>query len=134
MALTPPFVTSEEFATWLGRPLTSTEADALPGLLLEASQAILDADRRGILSDLTTPTGTVVRVTRRMVKRALPGSATPGPPVTQDSATWGPYNQARTYANPGGDVYLAKQDKIDLGFLRQRAGGIDMWAGAHQVP
>lgn len=134
MALTPPFDTVDGFINWLGRPLTPAEAAALPSLLLDASQAILDADKHGVLDDQTTPSATVVRITRKMTKRALPGTVAGGVPVTQGSQSWGPFSQSQTYANPAGDIYLAKQDKIDLGFLRQRAGSVDMWAGAYDQP
>lgn len=133
MALTvpPAFATTSDLeARW--RPLTTDEATRANVLLQDASQQILDEDRYGVLADLTTPTLTLVKITCAMVMRAMASGIESGPPVTQDGWGAGPWNQQRTYANPTGDLYLTKAERKQLGFSRQRAAGVDMWAGSDQ--
>lgn len=135
MALTvpPAFATVPELAVRLQRTFTTGQAEQAAVLLEDASQKILDADKRGVLDDLTTPTNTLKRIVCAMVGRAMPAeTASAGPPVTQTSWSAGPWSAQSTFATPSGDLYLTKAEKIELGFLRQRAGGVDMWAGSDQ--
>ena len=130
MALTPPFATTNDLtARW--RALTAGETTRAGTLLLDASQLILDEDTRGVLDNLTTPNTTLVRIVCKMVERAMASTTVDQAPVTQESWGAGPFNQARTYANPSGDLYLTKAERRQLGFSRQRAGGSDMWTGAY---
>lgn len=133
MALTvpPAFATTGQLESrW--RSLTPAETTRAATLLEDASQQILDEDTHGVLADLTEPTLTLVKITCSMVIRAMASGIESGPPVTQDGWGAGPWNQQRTYANPTGDLYLTKAERRQLGFSRQRAGGVDMWAGSDQ--
>lgn len=133
MALTvpPAFATKAQLESrW--RTLTAAEAARAEVLLQDASQQILDEDRRGMLADLTSPTLTLQKIVCNMVIRAMAPGVEAGPPVTQDQWGAGPFNQSRTYANPTGDLYLTKSERRQLGFSRQVAGSVDMWAGAYE--
>lgn len=124
--LTPPFaVVSDLVDRW--RSLTTAEEIRAYVLLTDASQMILDEDRRHVLDALTEPTSTHVRITCKMVERAM-GTPADAPPVTQFSQTMGPFTNAGTLAGPSGDLYLTKAERRQLGFTRQRAGGHDQWA------
>jgi hypothetical protein len=132
LTVPPAFATVPQLESrW--RPLSSDEQERAGVLLIDASQLILDEDSRGVLDDLTEPTLTLQRIVCDMVERAM-GPATGGdggPPVTQESRAWPGFNQAVTYANPTGDLYLTKAERRQLGFTRQRAGHTDMWSGAY---
>lgn len=132
MALTvpPAFATIPELEKrW--RPLTEAEKPRAETLLEDASQKILDEDEHKVLDGLTEPTLTLKRIVCAMVVRAMASGIVAGPPVTQDSRTMGPFSEQQTYANPTGDLYLTKSERRDLGFKKQRAGSVDMWAGAY---
>lgn len=123
--LTPPFAVPTDLADrW--RPLTTDEQTRATVLLGDASQMILDEDKRHVLDALTVPTSTHVRIVCKMVERAM-GTAVDAPAVTQFSQTTGPFTETRTFAGPSGDIYLTKAERRQLGFSRQRAGGSDMW-------
>lgn len=133
MALTPPFATVDDLEDrW--RPLTPTEQALAETKLLDASQLILDEDRRGVLDNLTAPTLTLIGIVCAMVKRAMPGADDDdgaGPGVTQFSQTMGTFTEQRTFANPTADLYLTKAERRRLKLARQRAGYVDMWPGAY---
>ena len=123
--LTPPFaITSDLEARW--RPLTTAEFARATTLLLDASQMILDEDKRHVLDTLTDATSTHTRIVCKMVERAI-GSDVEAPAVTQFSQTTGPFTEMRTFAGPSGDLYLTKAERRQLGFTRQRAGNVAMW-------
>ena len=129
MALTPPFATVADLeAGW--RTLSTDETARATELLSRASQTILDEDRREVLAALTTITTTHIRIVCNMVRRAL---AVPVDqiPMTQYGETRGPFSEQMTFSNPGGDLYLTKAERRQLGFGRMSAGGSDMWAGAY---
>ena len=124
--LTPPFATITDLADrW--RPLSATEQTRATTLLLDASQMILDEDTRGVLKALTVPTSTHKRIACKMVERSM-GTPVDSPSVTQFSQTTGPFTQQSTLAGPSGDLYLTKAERRQLGFTRQRAGSVAMWA------
>ena len=124
--LTPPFATPADLiARW--RPLTADEIARAVMLLMDASQMILDEDKRRVLSALTVPTSTHARIVCKMVERAM-GTPVDAPSVTQFSQTMGPFTEASTLAGPSGDLYLTKAERRQLGFSRQRAGSVAMWA------
>jgi len=130
--LTPPFADVSDLVNrW--RPLTATEDVRAQTLLADASQMILDEDKRHVLSALTAPTSTHKRIVCKMVERAM-GSDADAPAVTQFSQTMGPFTEARTLAGPSGDLYLTKAERRQLGFSRQRAGSVAMWAEPVVVP
>ena len=133
MALTvpPAFATTTQLQDrW--RPLTEAETPRAEALLLDASQMILDEDRHGVLDALTEPSQTLISITCSMVIRAMASGIDAGPPATQTGWNAGPWGAQTTYANPTGDLYLTKSERRRLGFSRQRAGGVDMWAGSDQ--
>ena len=66
-------------------------------------------------------------VSCEMVKRAM--AAGVGVAVSQESQTRGPFNASVTYANPAGDLYLTKADKLLLGLGGQRAGNVSLLGG-----
>jgi len=131
VALTPPFALPADLeARW--RTLATAETERATVLLTDASQKILDEDRRNILATLTTPTPTLVRIVCAMVQRAMSSGTIDSAPVTQQSWGAGPFNASSTYANPMGDLYLTKSERRELRFSRQVAGGVDMWADSDQ--
>lgn len=124
MALTIPFADADDLAArW--RPLSTTEQALATTLLGDASQMILDEDRRGVLTALTEPTLTLVRIVCAMTKRAMLAADRGGAAQTQQSA--GPFAVATTYSNPAGDLYLTAAERRALGFSFQRAGSVAMW-------
>lgn len=134
MALTvpPAFATRAQLESrW--RPLTTAERERAEVLLADASQQILDEDTHGVLAGLDAPTLTLQKIVCAMVMRAMASGIDAGPPVTQDGWNAGPWGAQKTYANPTGDLYLTKAERRQLGFSRQRAGGVDMWAGAYET-
>lgn len=131
LTVPPAFATVADLVNrW--RPLTPAEEATATVLLLDASQQILDEDDRGVLDDLTAATQTLLSITCAMVKRAMASGIDQGPPVTQDGWNAGPWGAQKTYANPTGDLYLTKSERRRLGFSKQRAGAVDMWAGAYE--
>ena len=131
LSVPPAFASADDLVDrW--RPLSTEETTRANTLLKDASQQILDEDTHGVLADLTEPTLTLIKITCSMVIRAMASGIESGPPVTQDGWNAGPWGAQKTYANPTGDLYLTKAERRQLGFSRQRAGGVDMWAGADQ--
>lgn len=123
--LTPPFATTADLiARW--RALSAAETTRATALLADASQMILDEDKRHILDALTTPTTTLVRIACKMVERAL-GTDVNAPPMTDFTQTAGPFSTGGTLAGTSGDLYLTKAERRQLRFSRQLAGGSDMW-------
>lgn len=125
MALTVPFATASDLeARW--RSLTPAEEAQATVLLGDASQLILDEDRRGVLADLVDPASTTLaRIVCAMVKRAMLAGDRGGADQVQQSA--GPFSVATTFSNPAGDLYLTSAERRALRFTSQRAGSVDMW-------
>lgn len=120
-----PFADVSDLETrW--RPLAGVEVAKAHELLGDASgmlrteaPGIDDRIEQGLL-DASIPR----QVVCRMVKRAMQG------PVDLDGVSSanqqaGPFANQITFANPSGDLYLAKQDRKLLGLSRQRAFTID---------
>lgn len=128
MALTVPFAEPSDLeARW--RPLSEAETARASVLLEDASQLILDEDRRGIFTDAENPASlTLVRIVCAMTKRALISTAGDAAGVSQTAQSAGPFTVSATYSNPTGDLYLTSAERKSLGFGRQRAGSVDMWA------
>lgn len=125
MALTIPFAVADDLAArW--RPLTPAEEAQATVLLGDASQLILDEDRRGVLADLVDPASTtLVRIVCAMVKRAMLAGDRGGADQVSQSA--GPFSATTTFSNPAGDLYLTSAERRALRFTSQRAGSVDMW-------
>lgn len=132
LTVPPAFATpSDVEARW--RPLSDAEKTRAETLLEDASQKILNEDTRGVLDDLDAVTPTLRKIACYMVIRAMASGVEAGPPATQHGWTAGSFQSQTTYANPTGDLYLTKAERRELGFSRQRAGGVDMWAGAYET-
>lgn len=129
MALTPPFATESDLPSTLN-PDVRVRAAAQ---LTNASQLILDEDTRGVLDDLEAVTPTIKRITIAVaIRAALPAAgASDGAPISQTAWGAGSFNESKTFANPMGDLYLTKAERRQLRFTTQRAGHVDMWAGAY---
>ena len=124
--LTPPFATVTDLVNrW--RLLSTAETLRATTLLEDASQLILDEDKRGVLDALTTPTATLVRITCKMVERVL-STDVDSPAATEVTQTAGPFSTGIKLAGASGDLYLTKAERRQLGFSRQVAGGSDMWS------
>ena len=65
-------------------------------------------------------------VSCRMVKRAMQAPAG-FEGVSQFNQTAGPFAQATQFANPAGDMWLAKADRKLLGVGGSKAFTVDMW-------
>lgn len=65
-------------------------------------------------------------VSCRMVKRSMQAPAG-FEGVSQFNQTAGPFSQATQFANPAGDMWLAKADRKLLGVGGSRAFTVDMW-------
>lgn len=133
---------AESFATladlaesW--RPLlTDAESVRAATLLAHASRRMrvaakaqgrdLDTD----LADARLDPLDVAMVATSMVQRAMTGgSVIPG--VTQQQETVGPFSQSVTFANPMGNLYLSKDDYLQLGLrpvkgAAKRAFAVDL--------
>lgn len=129
MALTPPFANASDLADM---PISEGVRDRATALLMAASQMILDEDVHGVLDDLDEPTPTIVRITCAVAVRAALAGQDPVPAATQTSWSAGPFGGSTSYSAPAGDLYLSRAEKRQLGLSRQRAGGVDMWAGAYR--
>lgn len=111
-------------ARW--RPLTPDEKARATALLEDAAVRI---DAACPPPAEPTDSDALVRliVSCDMVKRAMASGI--GPAVTQESQTRGPFTGQRTYANPTGDLYLTKADRLLLGCSGQRAGNVSLLGG-----
>lgn len=121
----PAFATPDDLETrW--RPLAGDEVARASALLDDAS-AMLRAEMPGIddridqgLMDPALPR----QIVAGMVKRAMQGP--PGMAgVESHSRGVGPFQGSVTFANPTGDLYLAKKDRKLLGIGRQTAYMVD---------
>jgi len=116
------YATVEDLAArW--RPLSAAEATRATVLLDDAAVRI-DAAKKP--ADPITDAEVRKIVSCEMVKRAM---LTPvnQPAATQTQQTAGIFQQGITYANPGGELYMTKEDRRLLGLRRQAAGSV--WMG-----
>lgn len=72
----------------------------------------------------------VADIVCRMVARTLSRGQLDG--VSQFSQTAGPFTQSATVANPAGDFYLTRAEKLSLGMGRGKAFEIDLLAGSRR--
>lgn len=107
------------------RPLSPDEK-ARAGSLLEDAAVYLDSVC--VPSDPPTDSELSARlvVSVGMVKRAMASGDTGGIGVTSVQQGAGPYQETMQFANPTGDLYLTKADKVLLGCGRQKAFMIDL--------
>lgn len=124
--MTAPFATSTELAAgW--RPLSSDEQARADVLLARASR-LVRTRRKGI--DALIAAGgmdadLVTDVVCAMVKRVMQGPADLDG-VASRSEAGGPFSQSVTFANPSGDLYLTKAEKVSLGIAGMHAASLDL--------
>jgi hypothetical protein len=122
-----PFATVDDLvAFW--RPLSVAEKSRAEALLVAASAVVRSevdrVDERiadGCL-DVQIPRWVVCQMTRRVMT-----SGTDQPAVSQQQGSIGSVSAGFTFANPTGDLYIAKTELRMLGALRQRAATHPMY-------
>lgn len=118
-------------ARW--RPLTPAEKGRA-GALLDDAAAIIGAEfsRCGKPVDDADP-ALLAMTSCAMVRRAMASGT--GADVTQQSMTAGVFSQSLTLANPTGDLYLTRDERLRLGVPRraQRIGSVGPWGGGGDV-
>ena len=102
-------------------PNVSQDLLSVAEVLLDDAAAIIRAQCPG--SADASPE-ILLAVSCSMVKRALIGQETGG--VDSLNLTAGPFAEQRSFANPTGDLYLTKQEKINLGCAGGRAWSIEL--------
>jgi hypothetical protein len=121
-----PFASPDDLAKrW--RPLSETERTSAATLLTDASVEVRSALKRAGINpsadDFDADAATIVVC--GMVKRSMiAGDSSPG--VTTAQETTGPFSRSFTYANPTGDLYMTKREKLLLGIGLQTAFTIPM--------
>ena len=122
-----PFATVDDLESrW--RSLLLDEQARATVLLADASTLLRaevpDVDARLTATPPTLDIGVPTMIVCAMVKRAmLAGTDTDG--IASNQQTVGPFTQSSTYANPLGNLYLAKNERRMLGSTGQRAFTID---------
>lgn len=114
-------------ARW--RVLTEAEEAQASVLLDDAAaylQALVEVD-----PDDETQAANLKMVSCNMVKRAMSSAASDVFGVTGATATMGPFSQHVAYANPSGDMYVSKSERVLLGIGTATFGSIR--AHARQV-
>lgn len=107
-------------ARW--RDLTEDEEARATVLLDDATaylQALVEVD-----PDNETQAANLKMVCCNMVKRAMTSAASDAFGVTDATATMGPFSQHVAYANPSGDMYVLKSERILLGIGAATFGSI----------
>lgn len=128
MLIEVPFATVSDLeARW--RTLSDPEKATAETLLDDASNLILsECAVANVVDDEAEKTvreGTLKRIVCAMVKRAML-APTDQAPMSQVSVTAGPFGQSGTFANPTGDLYLAKADRRSLPCGQQVAFTVPM--------
>ena len=119
-------------ARW--RPLTPDES-VRAAVLLEDAAVRLDAACPP--SDPPTVQELAARkiVSCEMIKRSMAAGVDAGAAgITSLQMGAGPYQETRQFANPTGDLYLAKGDKLLLGCGKSQAFTVPMSNDADYVP
>lgn len=119
-------------ARW--RPLTDDES-VRAAVLLEDAAVRLDAACPPSVPPTEQELSARKIVSCEMVKRAMAVSGGgEGVGVTSLQMGAGPYQETRQFANPTGDLYLAKGDKLLLGCGKSQAFTIPVSNDADYVP
>ena len=113
------------------RPLTDAEASRADVLLGSASRLIARAfvaagvDLTAHLAEGRLQVEDLTDVACFMVKRAMVADVG----VSQEQQSVGSVSVGRTYANPSGDLYLSKLERVTLGLgvKTGRAFSVPMW-------
>lgn len=107
-------------ARW--RDLTEDEQSQASVLLEDASamlQALVEVD-----ADDETQAANLKMVCCNMVRRAMTSATSDAFGITNATATMGPFSQRVDYANPTGDLYVAKAERMLLGIGTATIGAI----------
>lgn len=107
-------------ARW--RDLSDAEEARASVLLDDAAaylQALVEVD-----PDDEVQAANLKMVSCNMVKRAMSSSASDAFGVTNATATMGPFSQQVAYANPSGDMYVSKSERVILGIGTATIGSI----------
>lgn len=116
-------------ARW--RELT-TDDEARASVLLDDASAMLEAMVGVVDPAYSDYMNRLKIVTCNMVIRAMSASEADTFGASNMSMTAGPYSQSFTYANPSGDMYVTKAEKVMLGITSSYIGSIrPMMAGDH---
>lgn len=117
-----PFATVEDLeARWRG--LSEAETRRAEALLEDASDLI-----RTLVPDWESlGEGLLKRVTCQVARRAM--LAADVGEVSSMQETTGPFSTQVSYANPQGDLYLTRLEKLQLGLIRHGAFEVDLLAG-----
>lgn len=116
-------------ARW--RDLT-TDEEAQAAVLLDDATAYLQALVEVDTED-ETQAANLKMVCCNMVKRAMTSAASDAFGVTDATATMGPFTQRVAYANPSGDMYVLKSERILLGIGAATFGSIRAHADVRTV-
>lgn len=125
---------ADPFATYTDledgwRSLSEAE-QSRAGVLLARASRMVRARKPGIDTQIAAEkidADLVGDVVCAMVKRAMQGPVDLDG-ITQSSQTGGPFSESVTFANPSGDLYFTKTEKVDLGIGGVKAGSIDLLA------
>lgn len=120
-----PFADHEDYAR-RGHDPSRFSSPAILDERLAAASRHVRARCRGIderIANQNLDPELVVDVVCAMVARAVPSTGLEGIATVQQGA--GPFSQTKTLANPGGDLYLTRSEKVSLGCAGQRAGEVD---------
>lgn len=114
-------------ARW--RPLGPTEGDRAAALLADAASIIRSEFARCGRDPEEADPALLAMTSCAMVRRAMASGT--GADVSQQSMTAGVFSQSVTLANPTGDLYLTRDERLRLGVPRrvQRIGSVGPWGG-----
>ncbi|WP_115728251.1 Gp19/Gp15/Gp42 family protein [Actinomyces culturomici] len=128
---TVPWATPEDLeARW--RLLTDDEKQRATALIDDAMSLIKDECPKWPSAQLES----LRRIVCQMVHRAMlaPLGDEDAIGVSNASMTTGPFSQALTFTNPGGDLYLTKAERRALAGRRGRAYEVDLLASGEVAP
>lgn len=131
----PAYATIDDIES-LFRPLTQEEkARALALLPIVSDRIRYEAGKVGMDMDAkieadpvlgSVATGVTVDVVARTLMTST--STSEYGPLTQFSESAGGYTASGTFLNPGGGLFLKRDELRALGIMRQRYGGIGIYA------
>nr|DAN00370.1 MAG TPA: hypothetical protein [Caudoviricetes sp.] len=115
----PPFATVDDVESrW--KPLSDAEKKRVEILLVDAADVIMTTCPKW----KKAAEGTLRRIVCAVVRRAMPTAFEAG--VKQMQETTGPFSNTFTAANPDGDLYLTKRERLALGCGRPTAFEADL--------
>lgn len=117
----------------LGRPLNPSETDKAQQFLEIASAKLritadkYDKDIDMMIAENEDYSLAVKEIIVKSVLRALDSSADSSTATTQTSQSAMGYSLSMTYLNAGQALYFLKNELKDLGILRQKFGGMELY-------